>query len=354
MKITRCILLTMVAALGGCTSGQQQQEKAVAFTLDDFETVDLVMSDGEAITSDTLVVGGIASVIPLNDSIVAFKNWRDKKDQVYFVNTNTGVVKSTLHYGEGPLETLAVCDMWESDGAVIAVGWGDRKVMRIEVDPSTLDATVAHIGSIPGDIMRVGQMSDGHYVIAPREKGVRLRKLDSSGTLLTDTLGAFPPVKMAEADALSNMDVQTTMATSPDGSKLVSAYFELPWIEIYDSNLRNRVVVKAPVDAEFEITEKQIGEFTLETLTPRYMFYQSVTTFDGGFAVEYQGAEIKGPDDFDRPWTTVLTFDYDGNPLKMYRFDQGVVSISMDRSGKAIYAVMDNPEPHIRKFTLDQ
>ena len=47
----------------------------------------------------------------------------------------------------------------------------------------------------------------------------------------------------------------------------------------------------------------------------------------------------------------MLVFDWDGNPVKHYILDHGILGFVLD--GKTIYAITNAPEPKLVKYVLD-
>ena len=46
----------------------------------------------------------------------------------------------------------------------------------------------------------------------------------------------------------------------------------------------------------------------------------------------------------------ILVFDWEGNPVRRYSLDKGIMRITVDSHNRKIYGISDSPEYHIVEF----
>ncbi len=181
-------------------------------------------------------------------------------------------------------------------------------------------------------------------------------------TLVTDkgdsirSAGSFPPVKVAPGVQLMNGLVQSTITVSPDRRHTAIACQTVDYIDIYDRNLELSKRLRGPIGAEpeFLMQEVQNGMFVL-TQEPRFDVFGPCVSGDDGFLVVYKGDEVKTRENPEKEAHTILSFDWNGKPLKCYSFDHPVWCFDVDAEGKKMYVATRDPEslePEILIYNL--
>lgn len=68
--------------------------------------------------------------------------------------------------------------------------------------------------------------------------------------------------------------------------------------------------------------------------------------------IGYIGIRVESEEDFARQTNTVLSFGWDGKPLKAYEFESDIVSFDMDWKNNRMYCLANRPEPEILVYDL--
>jgi hypothetical protein len=171
-------------------------------------------------------------------------------------------------------------------------------------------------------------------------------------------VGSFPEVKVAPGVKINNGLVQSIVTIAPDGRHTAVACMSVDYIDIYDENMELAKRLRGPMDVQPEFMMKELpgsgGMFAL-TQEPRFFVFVTCASTDKGFFVAYNGIEIKTPEDLQKEATRILSFDWNGKPLRCYTFDHPVWCFDVDAAAEKLYVATQNNEslePEILIYNL--
>ncbi|HEX7118016.1 MAG TPA: BF3164 family lipoprotein [Longimicrobiales bacterium] len=201
----------------------------------------------------------------------------------------------------------------------------------IVVDPVWVDSTV----------MSLGLFSSG-----------RLAQFGADGRLIR-TFGSLPPGDDEIPPAVLQHAYQSKLKANPSRTRLALATRHADRLEIYRPDGR---LVAAPPPLfgflpKFEIREDD-GEPAMATGQDLRFGYIDLTTTDDRIFALFSGRTRRGFPGRANFGEYVHVFDWDGRLLSVLRFDSDALSISVDPSGRTLYAIRHDPRPAILAYAL--
>lgn len=172
---------------------------------------------------------------------------------------------------------------------------------------------------------------------------------DSEGKKQKNGIGTYP---LEDYTDLEKIDAFRAILTTNGSDRIAICHFFTDLIEIYSSmgDLVKRISGPDHFRTRFIEYQKgdQIGSMP-DNHYYRDAFYSPVAMKDG-FAVLYNGKFVTEPE-YNLLAEDIFVFDWNGNPKKHYKLDQGVSRIAVDANQRKIYGISDIPEYHIVVFS---
>ena len=202
--------------------------------------------------------------------------------------------------------------------------------------------------------MKCAPTDKGYITLASGSSGERIFLWDNNMEV-TDTLGSYPTEGIENLKNANNAALQSDWAFSPDGLHFVTAYKKIDYIDIYESNLLKKRI-RGPKIYDVTINRRKVGDDAyMTTVSPSHFAYKTVVADNNGFWVGYLGLEIKNgmipTQDMNR-LTKVFHFDWDGNLIQTYRFDNPVENFGIDPETNKMYCLTGSPDPRILIYEL--
>lgn len=131
---------------------------------------------------------------------------------------------------------------------------------------------------------------------------------------------------------------QGNLFINPSGTKLVYASLNLPEVEIYDTSaVPLRTILGPDGFEELRYTVDKNGATAFKGLIP--YAYLTYCCNDDYFYLVYNGELINFQEKSEKDFHTwIFQFDWDGNFIDSYYYDNYVNAISISSSGRSIYA----------------
>lgn len=344
-----CLSLAVVAS---CTSGDSTDEaKDKTVTLDQFTVVDM-SNAGKTVMDNPDILGIVGSIEAVNDSLIAVcQNRRDA--HVTLCNLNNNKSQPVMTMGEGPMEMLRVNTLSsDQQGNLWMVSMGDRKVMKARWNEEGEHASVEPAFKLPDDCLRgVTDLNGGVIFLPVGKHDLRLTKVDASGEAI-DSMGSYPAVEMPADLKPSNFMFQSDMALSPDASKLAIACKSWNYIDIIDPNTKESISLTLQIDEPIILDKYENGPVISYNPKPLWLMFSGVDATDKSFFVGHNGTKVESPEDFQKGMTTILEFDWNGNPLRLLKFENDVVAFSVSSDGNTLYIVENAPDPVLYEYKL--
>lgn len=350
LKIS-CLSLCFVTS---CVSGDRHDVNScdVIVDLDQFTAVDMSNS-GRVITHDPEILGIVSGVEAINDSLVAICQ-NQANAHVVLYNLNSNLSQTAMTRGEGPNEMLRVCSMSSTpNGDLWLVGMMDRKVVKVHWRDNENRATVAPAYRLPEDFLRGVTDAKGGIIGLPTGlHDLRLYETNNIG-LTVDSMGNYPKVKMPENVCPNNFMFQSDIGISPDANLIVLACKSWNYIDIIDTQTKQSICLKLPIDEPIELEKYEIGQAVSYNPKPFWLMFSGVEVTDKSFFVGYLGVKIETPEDMQKNMTSILEFDLSGNPLRRLNFGNELVAFSISRDGSRLFTVENAPDPTLYEYTLN-
>ena len=352
MKHTIVILsaLLCILMLSSCTQRQEGDVRTEHYTLDDFETVE--MKDSDAVP---VLVSGLDLLMPyrmrhVGNGILALQDNGHPEGMLTIIDTRRDTVTYHVTKGRGPGEMLTIFQVSVKDGDIWLSGPQDRKVMRITLcdDGSISDTTFV----MKDDFWSTVPFGTGSVLALSKAfSGNRLDLRSLSGEIL-DTAGTFPVLKDSPQTPPDNALFQSEIAVSPDSRHTAVACLSFEYIDIYDKdlNLTHRLSGPEGVPQKAELLSVPIGK--IYSQKPDYNIHRCLACNDKEFMVGYIGLELTDPSQLATQARTILSFDWEGRPLKAYHFESELTYFDIDWENDILYGLVNSDEPYILKWQL--
>ena len=203
--------------------------------------------------------------------------------------------------------------------------------------------------------MKCAPTDDGYITLASGSSGKRIF-LWNNNLEVTDTLGSYPTEGIENLKNANNAALQSDWDFSPDGLHFVTAYKKIDYIDIYESNVLKKRI-RGPKIYDVTINRRKVGDDAyMTTVSPSHFAYKTVVADNNGFWVGYLGLEIINgmipTQDMNR-LSKVFHFDWDGNLIQTYRFDNPVENFGIDSEANTMYCLTGSPDPRILIYKLD-
>ena len=339
-----CILM-----LSSCTQKQEGDVRTEHYTLDDFETVE--MKDSDAVP---VLVSGLDLLMPYRmryagEGRLALQDNGHPEGMLTIIDTRRDTVTYHVTKGRGPGEMLTIFQVSVKDGDIWLSGTQDRKVMRVSMDgDSTSDTTFI----MKNEFMKAVPFS-GESLLALSKPftGRRLDLMTLSGEIY-DSVTVFPVLKDSPQTPPDNALFQSEIAVSPDSRHTAVACLSFEYIDIYDKdlNLTHRLSGPEGVPQKAELLSVPIGK--IYSQKPDYNIHRCLACNDKEFMVGYIGLELTDPSQLATQARTILSFDWEGRPLKAYHFESELTYFDIDWENDILYGLVNSDEPYILKWQL--
>lgn len=353
-KDARMAMLSCMAVLVASCSNRGQSEAGtisnVEYTFEDFETVQIDSLKG-TLVSDDVDFGFGADIKVINDSIIAVRVIRSPY-QVVLLNLSSGKKQTAVSTGAGPLEMIRVSSLSANDGVLWLLGSSDNKVMTATWSDTDDMATVTPKYVAKGRMLNGIVDSKGRVIGLPMDpKNVRACITDTTGNITT-TFGAFPAVEMPDSVSPDNSMFQSNIAYNAKYDKAIIANRSWNIIEIYDFADSTCLNLIGPdkMDSKIEVTTTP--NVMMFDQKPLWLYLSGVSAGSESFCVGYVGVKVTCKEDYQRKTNSILEFDYNGKPLRRYKFDNDLMSFDIDFKNRIIYTIELQDDPVIKKYSL--
>ena len=276
------------------------------------------------------------------------------------------LIKSWGNVGQGPGELVGVLDFYANYSNIGINAWDPilKKLNFCSYD-SLQDSSNPQFENLFGNIKNpdliemfypnVLQLSESTFLALGNNKENRFSLLDISANSIKD-VGDYPQQDTrTEVIPMFRNQAYNGMIRFNDRVKKVvymsrhSEMFEIFNVAAGKFELAYGSYTTIPEYEQSEDMSVSIDEYpnrigrnvALSTSEEKiFILYQEYKEKDMGNHLLNDAADI------------VLTFDWNGNPLQLYRLDVGVNHIRFDEKSNRLYAICNNPEPEIIYFDL--
>ena len=341
MKRVSLFLLLSIYSLPSCSS--QGDPKSI---LDLFDQIDLLQ--GEVLSHDIFI--GRPAQLHITGSFLFFLDFYQDRFMTV-VNLLTGETKRVLRMGRGPNELISpiritqlindsILNIYETFSSS-SIQFNVKDILEKSDPPIIKRTRFAQDGSI-----RPVQEADRFYI----GTGLRLEQMfaifDKSGQ---KTHEYIPYPKEAEQFEIRPRSIayQFDFKISPDGTKLVQAGFYFDLLCFYRVDPDHITEHKRYFFNDAHVVENR-DKTGVDILPNTKMYYTSLyPTRDRVYALYGEGYGGKNKTYY------LLCFDWDGNPLKAYKFDRSLFSICVNEAGTELFVLaMENGEGLIVRYKL--
>ena len=259
-----------------------------------------------------------------------------------------------INQGRAENELIYLAGLILKDSDIYAYSLSESKLLKLAYDKTTRTFTFSNSITFPRQFMNCAPTDKGYITLASGSSGERIFLWDNNMEV-TDTLGSYPTEGIENLKNANNAALQSDWAFSPDGLHFVTAYKKIDYIDIYESNLLKKRI-RGPKIYDVTINRRKVGDDAyMTTVSPSHFSYKTVVADNNGFWVGYLGLEIKNgmipTQDMNR-LTKVFHFDWDGNLIQTYRFDNPVENFGIDPETNKMYCLTGSPDPRILIYKL--
>ena len=310
-----------------------------------------IFLEGDSVEFDDILM--MPTRIAIVDSFILMKNRNvERFFHIYHLDTKQKVGER-MPFGIGPNEVLD--PMWVSMPND-CLGVFDRHKRRMQVYPKNsffasdtaspiqqfvFNELLINPTFLPGQgIISCTMQSDSNKFVAIG--------LDENKTTY---FGYFP-------DSYSDMTVleKTTalmgdIAVKPDCSRWVMMHKPTDMFEIYDNSLNLLKRIQGPDHITPEVREMNGGIRRSPSSREAYFFPVAKGDY---IYVLYDGRVYDVEDSTRYLRDKLFVFDWEGNLVKYYKLSTPIFHFDIDEEHEVLYGLTDNPEFHVRSFSLGQ
>lgn len=330
-------------------SADSQKDNTIDINLAMFDTVYLnnsteVLAVEEMHLAKPLIIKYIEP-----DVLILGDNYRDYLFQS--VDLKNGKTSKLMKRGTSANQILRVDNLWNVSDTLYYLDTQENKIgYYIWQDQS--DPKFQILKKVEEPIMRAISLDDHNFIYLPFEHGIRLKK----GTLtnITDVYTEFPYSDNQDSGSLNNSLFQSYISFSPDRSNIVLATLTWNIIEVYNGDLKQRFIIKGPDEIDSNLAERNVGGMSVLMQTSPWNYYRGIACSNSQFMVGYIGVPLTDRESYQCGIRSILSFDWNGTPLKEYKLDKELDAFDIDFATMTLYGLVNTPYPHIVKYNLNK
>lgn len=346
-KINLLILLLLIVS--SCRV-KSQSKGQVNFSHEVFETVCLSLADERCVVSEEMQLSKPHLIKYVDDGILVVAD-NEKRRLLIFLDTKTGKSISFLQKGEASNQMTRVDNIWVLSDTIFFMGNQDYKIGYCHC-PNDLNLQPKIVQRFEEPIMRAISLDDHNFIYLPFEQGIRLKK--GSLTNITDVYTEFPYSDNQDSGSLNNSLFQSYISFSPDRSNIVLATLTWNIIEVYNGDLKQRFIIKGPDEIDSNLAERNVGGMSVLMQTSPWNYYRGIACSNSQFMVGYIGVPLTDRESYQCGIRSILSFDWNGTPLKEYKLDKELDAFDIDFATMTLYGLVNTPYPHIVKYNLNK
>ena len=347
----RRILLSIIVALHITACGRNTENADTTFSMDSFERITVPDSAGTKYHNDSIFLGNPHIIRFHPDGYLVLADVPNA-DQITVIDLQSDKVQSLVKHGRGPAEIMSVRDLAIRDGDIWVTGIADQKIIRLTRGEGKREFEPASYYRAKDQFLRAVPFTKGRILtLASSSSGNRFHILDSEATT-RDTVGSFPSTgRIAEVEP-NNAIFQSDITVAPNGEHTAAVCQSLEYIDIYDAEMGLTSRLHGPQGVEPAIKAVSTGLGTAFHQDPLWLIFNNPVSDNDRLMIGYIGIRVESEEDFARQTNTVLSFGWDGKPLKAYEFESDIVSFDMDWKNNRMYCLANRPEPEILVYDL--
>jgi len=344
-SLNHSILLFFVFLLTSCKQGTGYKD-AVKFSRNDFPETDTLKAI--KVKFDSLLNKPLT--LHIYDSLLLTTDF-DSRRMLQIYNLKTGhKIGERIDFGQDKGEMLAPIFVENDDKTILL--YDRRKGILHEyyisefvkednpkaIRSITLEEKVSPIALMGNDLL-------GYYYCSPYP----LHRFNISGHKTKEMLN-FPKFNVNYSDRENK--AAFTFSFSTNGfDKFVLCYNWTDLIEFYDKNGQLIKRMHGPNQFYPSFKERRMNNVSvvIRVSNQNHYAYFFPTHVGNKVYVLYDG-DLVCPQ-ADQLSHEIFVFDWNGNPIKRYILNEGIITFSVDQMHKKIYGISDTPQYHIVEFS---
>ena len=347
MNIRINIAILLLGFILFSCSKNDRYENSYTFRYEDFKAEKRLT--GSVLGGDTLVMK--PSEIQIYDHyLITLERGEEKFFQIFDLNASRKIGERIMK-GQGPddmvmpylccdeSEYIAICDMSTS-----TVYKYDIEEFVDNITPVPLERIKLE-NQVYNSVVRLND-----YVIGDSYNfQYQLSVFDVLGKKINEII-EYPASSITYSDVEKKDAYYMNLGT--DGKeRIVLCYCLTDLIEIYDTNgvLQNRIHGPQQFFSHFEqhLTKDIIASFPVKGMNRDAYF--SPKSVGDDFFVMYNGRYVD-EEDHSSSCNQLFSFSWNGEPKEIYFLDRDILSYTVDKKNRKIYAISADPEYHIVEF----
>ena len=298
-------------------------------------------------------ISDFVGTINIRDSIAYLGNRAGEELISVYNLSSRRRIGSTISRGRGPLELLGV--RWRvqmNDDKKFAFIFGSSEFMAFPLDVITRVATgdtnkvfIPHTKFVYEENFRDATALDTNlFVGLPVDfSGVskRLKFYDGQGNLTAEKGEYYKTKEMTFPDKMNSHAFDARIISRDDGQRIVVANMVTDQIEIYDGQGEIIRLIKGPdhfVPDVVDFSNGDMIQFGFGKKARNAYFWPLAKKEE--FWIMYEGVYMKQDKSADIKSSTLMSFDWDGNPLDKYIIQADIMCFDVDESRGLIYAII--------------
>ncbi|NMH87590.1 hypothetical protein HHX25_08745 [Flavivirga sp. Y03] len=288
--------------------------------------------------------GAVGAIHALDSNLILFNNG-SKNDNPFFYNysiNNNKISKGYINKGKGPNEALGGM----TSGLVNNTLWlYDITLKKI--------ITISNINELINDdylLFREYPIKERFYMISLKDSlnfyGVgsfntkpKIQEIELTTNKEVDSFGFFESYpKKIPFSAYKSAHESFIFIKSISRDKIVLAYRFTDAIEIFDLKTRESKVIQGPEVYNTQFTSIDAGgnNFIMGVTEETRRSFVNGTVTDKYIYLAYSGSRFNTINSYLS--NTVYVYDWNGNPIKKFLLDREILSLTVSKNNKTMYA----------------
>lgn len=343
------VIVVIACCIGMTSCNTHTQEKLNETFVKEQDFKEIRTLRAEKVDVDSFLLRPIQ--IQVYDSVMLLMNSRaDKMVHVFNLNNNK-MISGHVSVGQGPDEMLIPrFSVVDSSRIVLS------DLMSSTVQEYNMKDFIQTVEPVVKQRIKLSERAFGEtrlvkdgYVAPARNGSFLMYKFDAKG-IMVDSIGNYPTADWNPTE-MEKIEMFTFSIATNSTNRIAAFYNWADIIDFYDNNgsLIKRVHGVANFISKYK--EEHRGEVAVA------MGVKGKTR-DAYFSPQPVGDEVwvlfsgksQNEDNYSILANTIYVYDWDGNPVRIFKLDQGVFSFSVDPRHRIIYGISDVPEFHILSY----
>lgn len=305
------------------------------------------------VINDSFLFSMPRDVMMIDSLIIVFDSYSDKKNLHIFNKSSGEFLKSFAHKGRAAGETLEISSVNIDGGNIVVFDPNLRKIVKYDIRKILNDSLIFDEIKLPPSSHFTIQATVADTLVFLKGNNDKMRfGIFNESTSNIDVLATdYTRYVEDKEENWAIMGYGAKWDLQPDGLNMLHATYIGAIIELfkYDgSKMINycTIPIKKPI---YRIVDGAMPKWIATTQETILGFEDTYVTNKFIYLLMYGVEKNK----FEQTYPQVLVFDWDGNFIKNYVFNERLTTISVDEGSSSLYGIVENENGHtLKKYDI--